>query len=220
MCGFPKDNFYYCQAWWTSQTVLHVLPHWNWPGKEGKEIDVWCYSNCEEVELRLNGQSLGRKTMEKYGHLSWMVPYAPGVLEARGYQGGKVIARKRVETTGAPAAVRLSPDRRVLTADGRDVAVVTVSVVDSRGRHVPVAGNEIQFALAGNGAIIGVGNGDPSCHEPDKYLAAAGEHPWKRSLFNGLAQIIVQAGKKPGVLKLKATGEGLRACAITITSAS
>jgi beta-galactosidase len=100
------------------------------------------------------------------------------------------------------------------------VAVVTVSVVDSRGRHVPVAGNEIQFALAGNGAIIGVGNGDPSCHEPDKYLAAAGEHPWKRSLFNGLAQIIVQAGKKPGVLKLKATGEGLRACAITITSAS
>ena len=220
MCGFPKDNFYYCQAWWTSQTVLHVLPHWNWPGKEGKEIDVWCYSNCEEVELRLNGQSLGRKKMEKYGHLSWMVPYAPGVLEARGYQGGKVIARKRVETTGAPAAVRLSPDRRVLTADGRDVAVVTVSVVDSRGRHVPVAGNEIQFALAGAGAIIGVGNGDPSCHEPDKYLAAAGEQPWKRSLFNGLAQIIVQAGKEPGVLKLKATGEGLRACATTIASAS
>jgi beta-galactosidase len=220
MCGFPKDNFYYCQAWWTSQTVLHLLPHWNWPGKEGKEIDVWCYSNCEEVELRLNGQSLGRKTMAQYGHLSWMVPYAPGVLEARGYKGGKVIARKRMETTGAPAAVRLTPDRRVLTADGRDVAVVTVSVVDSRGRHVPVAGNEIQFVLAGAGAIIGVGNGDPSCHEPDKYLAASVEHPWKRSLFNGLAQIIVQAGKEPGVLKLKATGEGLRACATTITSAS
>ncbi len=169
-CGFPKDNFYYYQACWTDKPVLHLLPHWNWPGKEGQDIDVWCYSNCQEVELFLNGQSLGRKTVDRNSHLAWMVKYAPGTLSAKGYNGGKTIAETKVETTGAPAAVRLAPDRATLNADGEDVSVFTAAVTDAQGRIVPLAANLIHFELSGPGKIIGVGNGDPSCHEPDVFL--------------------------------------------------
>jgi len=169
-CGFPKDNFWYYQAWWTKQPVLHLLPHWNWPGSEGKTVDVWCYANCQEVELFLNGRSLGRQTMTNYSHLHWAVPYAPGVLSAKGYTDGKVVSEMKVETTGDPAAVRLAPDRATLNADGEDVSVITVSVNDAQGRDVPVAANLVHFALSGPGKILGVGNGDPSCHEPDVYI--------------------------------------------------
>ncbi len=172
-CGFPKDNFYYYQAWWTDQPVLHLLPHWNWPGKEGQDIDVWCYSNCREVELFLNGRSLGRKMMEPNSHLAWTVKYEPGTLSARGYTDGKAIAETRVETTGEPAAVQLTPDRAAINADGEDASVFTVSVADAQGRIVPVATNLIHFELSGPGKIIGVGNGDPSCHEPDIFLPQA-----------------------------------------------
>ena len=169
-CGFPKDNFYYYQSWWTDKPVLHLLPHWNWPGQEGVEIEVRALSNCEEVELFLNGQSLGRKTMERNSHLAWMVKYAPGTLSAKGYNGGNAIAETKVETTGAPAAVQLRPDRATLNADGEDVSVFTVSATDAQGRVVPVAANSIHFELSGLGKILGVGNGDPSCHEPDVFL--------------------------------------------------
>ena len=169
-CGFPKDNFYYYQSWWTDKPVLHLLPHWNWPGKEGVEIEVRALSNCEAVELFLNGRSLGRKTMERNSHLAWMVPYAPGTLSAKGYNGGKIIAETKAETTGAPAAVQLAPDRATLNADSEDVSVFTVSVTDAQGRVVPVAANSIHFELSGPGKILGVGNGDPSCHEPDVFL--------------------------------------------------
>ena len=170
MCGFPKDNYYYYQAWWTDKPVLHLLPHWNWPGREGRNIDVWCYSNCKEVELLLNGQSLGRKTMKKDSHLEWQVPYSPGILSAKGYKNGQLMAETRVETTGAPAAVQLVPDRSTINADGEDASVFTVVVTDAQGRVVPVADNLIHFELGGPGKILGVGNGDPSCHEPDVYL--------------------------------------------------
>jgi beta-galactosidase len=169
-CGFPKDNFFYYQACWSDHPVVHLLPHWNWAGKEGQEIDVRCYSNCEEVELFLNGQSLGRKPMPKNSHLQWMVKYAPGALSARGYKGGQRIAEDKVETTGAPAAVKLSPDRAVIAADGEDLSILTVAVQDAQGRTVPVSENLIHFELSGPGKIIGVGNGDPSSHEPDVYL--------------------------------------------------
>ena len=169
-CGFPKDNFYYYQAWWTDRPVLHLLPHWNWPGHEGRDLEVWCYSNCREVELFLNGRSLGRKTMEPNSHLAWTVKYEPGTLSAKGYTDGKVIAETKVETTGDPAAVQLRPDRSTLNADGEDVSVFTVSVTDAQGRVVAVAANSIRFELSGPGKILGVGNGDPSCHEPDVFL--------------------------------------------------
>ena len=170
-CGFPKDNFWYYQSWWTGQPVLHVLPHWNWAGREGQEIDVRALSNCDEVELFLNGQSLGRRPMPRYSELKWKVAYAPGILSAKGYTGGKLVAESKVETTGAAAAVQLAPDRATLRADGEDVSVITVSIADEHGRVVPVAGNAVSFELEGPGRIVGVGNGDPSSHEPDVYFA-------------------------------------------------
>ena len=170
-CGFPKDIFYYYQSWWTDKLVLHLLPHWNWPGKEGQPIDVWCFSNCQEVELFLNGKSLGRKTMERNSHLEWMVKYEPGTLSAKGYNDGKPIMETKVETTGEPAAVRLEPDRTTINADGEDIGVITVSMRDAQNRIVPTAMNLVHFNLSGPGKILGVGNGDPSCHEPDVYLS-------------------------------------------------
>ena len=171
-CGFPKDNFWYYKSWWTSQPVLHLLPHWNWAGREGQEIDVRALSNCEEVELFLNGRSFGRQTMKRDSELKWKVPYAPGALSAKGFKGGQVVAETKVETTGAPAAVQLAPDRAAIDANGEDVSVVTVSIADDHGRVVPVAANAIKFELEGPGRIIGVGNGDPSCHEPDVVVSA------------------------------------------------
>jgi beta-galactosidase len=188
-CGFPKDTFYYLKAWWTDQPLLHVLPHWNWPGKEGQEIDVKCFGNCQEIELFLNGKSLGRKTVETNGHLEWRVTYEPGTLLARGYNDGREIITDKVETTGEPAAIQLTPDRAILKADGGDVSVITIQVNDAQGRMVPVAGNEITFGIQGPGKIIGVGNGDPSSHEPDKYFEQVSSVPvgnWHRQVVGGV----------------------------------
>ncbi len=175
-CGFRKDNSWYYEAWWTDQPVLHLLPHWNWPGREGAEMDVRALSNCQEVELFLNGRSLGRQTMKKDSELKWKVKYAPGTLSAKGYKNGRLVAETRVETTGAPAAVQLTPDRSAINADGEDVSVFTVAVTDAQGRVVPVAANLIHFELSGPGKILGVGNGDPTCHEPDVYLPVWPSH--------------------------------------------
>ncbi len=169
-CGFPKDNFYYYRAWWTDQPLVHVFPHWNWAGREGQDIDVWVFSNCEEVELFLNGQSQGRQTMKKDSHVQWKVKYAPGTLLARGYNGGKEVTTDQVETTGAAVAVQMTPDKAGIRADREDLSVITVQVNDAQGRMVPTAGNEITFEISGPGKIIGVGNGDPSSHEPDRYV--------------------------------------------------
>jgi beta-galactosidase len=166
-CGFPKDNFWYYRAWWTDAPVLHILPHWNWAGREGQEIDVRALSNCDEVELFLNGSSQGRQAMKRDSELKWKVAYAPGTLSARGYRDGKLAAETKVETTGAPASVQLRPDHSEIDANGEAVAVFTVSVADAEGRVIPTAGNRISLGLDGPGRIVGVGNGDPSCHEPD-----------------------------------------------------
>jgi beta-galactosidase len=176
LCGFRKDNSWYYQAWWTDKPVLHLLPHWNWPGREGQEMDVRALSNCEEVELFLNGRSLGRQTMKKDSELKWKVKYAPGTLSAKGYKKGQPVAEAKVETTGAPAAIQLTPDRSTLNADGEDVSVFTVAVTDAQGRVVPVAADLIHFELSGPGKILGVGNGDPGCHEPDVYLPVWSSH--------------------------------------------
>ena len=171
-CGFPKDNFYYYQSWWTTNTVLHLLPHWNWPGKEGQEIRVDALSNCKQVELFLNGESLGKQAMKPNSKLTWQVKYAPGTLSAKGFDdAGNVIAEAKEETTGDATAIQLVPDRSTINANGEDVSVFTVSAVDAQGRAVPVAQNKINFAVEGAGEILGVGNGDPSCHEPDTYIA-------------------------------------------------
>jgi beta-galactosidase len=189
-CGFPKDAFYYYQSWWTTNTVLHLAPHWNWPGREGREILVQAFSNCKQVELFLNGASLGKQDLQPNSKLSWKVEYAPGTLSAKGFDAaGNVLAETKVETTGDAAQIKLTPDRQTINGDGQDVSVFTVSAVDAQGRVVPVAGNKVHFAVAGAGRIIGVGNGDPSCHEPDVYVPTAPSHnipvgQWRWELAN------------------------------------
>jgi len=203
LCGFPKDSYFYYQSCWSDKPVLHLLPHWNWSGKEGQDIDVWCYSNCKDVELFLNGQSLGKKAMPQYSHLEWKVKYAPGTLNAVGCDDkGNVAARTRVETTGEPAAVVLEPDRKVLDADGTDISLVTVRIVDAQGHTVPVATNLVSFKVTGPGQLLGVGNGDPCSHEPDKAK--------QRSAFNGLCLAIVQSSGAPGLLTIQADSPGLK----------
>ena len=166
--GALKDSGYYLKAAWTTEPMVHLLPHWNWPGREGQPIDVRVYGNTEDVELLLNGRSLGRKTLQRYGHLQWSVPYEPGTLVARGYKRGEWVASDTVATTGDGAAVRLTVDRARIRADGTDVALVTVNVVDREGRVVPTAGQRIDFEVDGAARLIGMGNGDPGSHEADK----------------------------------------------------
>jgi beta-galactosidase len=215
-CGFPKDIYYYYQSWWTDQPVLHLMPHWNWAGEEGKKICVRVFSNCKQVELFLNGKSLGRQTMQPNWFLDWDIAYAPGVLSAKGYDAaGNVISQSKVETTGAPATVAMEPDRPTINADGEDLSIIAISVRDSQGRVVPTASNLVHFTIQGPGKIIGVGNGDPSCHEPDKYPTQSG---WQRSAFCGLAQIIVQSSKVAGNIQLTATAAGLQPATISIQS--
>ena len=211
MCGFPKNNYYYYQAWWSDKDVLHIYPHWNWKGREGQIIDVWCQSNCGAVELFLNGKSLGKKTMPPNSHLEWKVAYRPGVLEAKGWKNGKVISAK-IETTGEPVSIHLAPDRPSINADGEDICIVNVTAHDAKGREVPIADNLIKFELNGRGKIIGVGNGNPSSHEPDKYLLGT----YQRRLFNGKCQVIIQSTQEAGEINLTATSDGLKSDSIVI----
>jgi beta-galactosidase len=210
-CGFPKDNFYYYQANWTFKPVLHLFPHWNW-GTPGQPVNVWVFGNCEAVELFTNGVSLGRQVLNVQGHVEWdNVPYVPGTLQAIGYNNGVAVITNTVVTTGVPAAIALIPDRSTILADGRDVSVVTVQVLDAQGRVVPIATNLVNFTVS-SGAIIGVGNGDPSSHEADKGSS-------QRSVFNGLAEVIVQSTDQPGSITLTANSTGLTSTNITITEA-
>jgi beta-galactosidase len=217
VCGFPKNNFYYYQSWWTDKNVLHIFPHWNSNGSEqdlkAKTVDVWCFSNCDSVELLLNGRSLGMKVMQRNSHLEWGVEYEPGLLEARGWRNGEVLTT-REETTGKPEVVKLTPDRSVIRGDGEDVAVVTVTVLDSAGREVPTADNLIHFEIQGVGKIIGVGNGNPSSHEPDKYL----DGKYQRKLFNGKCEIIVQSLRASGEIALKGYSDGLKMSTVKISA--
>jgi len=201
LCGFPKDIFYYYKAWWTQQPVVHLFPHWNWAGLEGTEIPVSVYSNLDEVELFVNGKSMGSQKMQRLGHLEWKVKYEPGVIEAHGSKDGKVVLTDKRETTGPPAAIRLTADRIEINADGEDVSILTVETLDKDGRVDPTAKNKIRFKVSGDGAFVGVGNGDSDCQESDKEPA--------RSLFSGLAQLIVQSTKNPGEIVVEAfTGDG------------
>jgi beta-galactosidase len=168
-CGMKKDWAYYLMAWWGTEPVLHVMPHWNWPGREGEPIQVCVFTNAREVELLHNGNSLGTKSVEPNGHLEWQVVYAPGKLEARGRTEARWNLSHVVETTGAPTRLCLEVDRPRILADGVDVAVVTVSAVDDQARAVPTADSLVSFSCQGAGRILGVGNGDPSSHEPDCY---------------------------------------------------
>ncbi|ADG11711.1 DUF4982 domain-containing protein [Caulobacter segnis] len=210
-CGFPKDNYYYYRAWWRSEPLLHLLPHWNWEGREGQPIAVWAHSNCDKVELFLNGKSQGVRDVKANHHVEWSVPYAPGVLEAHGYKNGKVILRERRETAGPAAALRLTADRVRLAADGQDVAVLKVEVLDAKGRPVPRAEDLVRFELSGPIDLIGVGNGNPTSHEADVAL--------QRKAFNGLAQGIVRTRQnQSGRGRVVVSAPGLKSAALDLTA--
>uniref|UniRef100_UPI003B3B6014 glycoside hydrolase family 2 TIM barrel-domain containing protein n=1 Tax=Sphingomonas sp. TaxID=28214 RepID=UPI003B3B6014 len=208
-CGFPKDNYYYYRSWWRPDLPLvHLLPHWTWPGHEGTPIEVWVHGNCEEVDLLLNGRSLGRKPMPRNGHLAWSVVYAPGRIEARGFNAGRQVAQTIRETAGPAAAIALTADKRLGAATGDDVVVVRAEIVDRRGRPAPEAANTLTFSVAGDAEIIGVGNGDPTCLEPD--------HATVRSAFHGLAQAIVRIGATPGPIRITAASPGLASGSLSV----
>ena len=218
-CGFPKDEAYYLKAWWTEEPVLHIFPHWNLQDHEGEEIELWAYSNCEEVELIVNGKKLGRQAMPKNGHLKWKATYQPGKVVAYGYKNGKRTMVQTIETTKAAYKTVLKTDRLELTADGRDVAVITVEVQDQKGRVVPDACPLLTFTLEGDGRILGVGNGDPM------YLGT--DHPKGKNCrqftipaFNGLAQVLVQSGETPSTITLRCQSEKLQTGSVSMTEKS
>ena len=214
LCGFPKSAFYMHQAHWISdRPVVQLIPHWNWPGEEGKPIQVTAISNADTIALSLNGKDLGEKPVDPIAFVSWTVPYEAGKLVAIAKRAGKEIGRSVVETTGAPAAIRLEADRTTLKGDGLDAVPVTASVVDSQGRVIPTGGPMVRFVVEGPGEVIGLGNGDPNCHEPEK-----GD---RHSLFNGLGQVILR-GKAggSGSLVLHAESAGLKGTTVTLSVAS
>ena len=210
LCGFPKDRYYLYQSQWTNKPMVHILPHWNWKGFEGKEIPVWCYSNCESVELFLNGKSLGEKKFNdtKDLHLVWNVPYSQGILKAVGKSNGKVICTDEIQTAGDPAKIILIPDRTEISSDGNDLSFVKVEIVDKDGRVCPNADNLVKFSISGEGSIAGVGNGNPISHE---YFKAS-----ERKAFHGLALVIIQSKDKTGDINITATTDGLKDSGITI----
>jgi len=222
-CGFPKDSYFFYQSVWTAKPMLHIFPHWNWPGREGQIIPVLAYTSCDSVELFLNGKSFGVKAREfprqgtaggwnKYErpqvfpttadlHLQWDVPFESGELKAIGFKDGKRVCEETVRTTGEPAKIMLSTDRERLRAGRRDIAHLFVKIVDINGYVVPGAENLVKFDLQGAGKLLGVDNGNPASHESFQ----ANE----RKTFDGLALAVVEAGGNPGEFRISVTSEKL-----------
>ena len=215
LAGFKKDRFYLYQSRWRPELPLaHILPHWTWPERVGQVTPVHVFTSGDEAELFLNGRSLGRKKKGADDHrLRWdEVVYEPGKLRVVAYKGGRKWAEEQVETTGPAAGLTASPDRAKIRADGRDLSFVTVRVVDAKGRVCPRAKDALRFEIEGPGEIVATDNGDPADFEPFPSPA--------RKAFNGLCLVIVRA--KPGqagLIRLKATGDGLAAASVRIRTA-
>ncbi|MDQ2862268.1 MAG: DUF4982 domain-containing protein, partial [Bacteroidota bacterium] len=188
LAGFPKDVYYLYQSIFTKKPVLHIYPHWNW--KAGDTVDVvGYYNNADEVELFLNGKSLGvRKKSGDDLHVVWRVPFVPGTLKAVSKKDGKIVLTREVKTAGTPARLIVSADRKIINADGKDLSYITVTVVDKNGITIPNADNLIQFKISGAGFIAGVDNGSETSHESFK----SNQH----TAMNGLALAILQSDGK------------------------
>ena len=207
LAGFPKDPYYLYQSVWATRPMLHVFPHWNW--NRGDTVDVWAYTNADEVELFLNGASQGvRRKQGSVSHLMWRLAYVPGVLRAVSRRGGKVMMTRAVRTTGPAARVVLTPDRSVIRADGKDLSFVTVTVADENGLPVPDAEPLVRVHIDGDAIIAGVDNGDEVDHERFQRDSVR--------LFAGKALVIVRAARTAGPITLTATSNGLRPASIRI----
>jgi len=208
LAGFPKDIYYMYQSEWTDKPVLHIFPHWNW--NKGDTVDVWAYYNhADEVELFLNGQSLG--TRKKEGddlHVKWRVPFEAGTLKAVSKKDGKIVLTKEIKTAGKAAKIILSADRSAIKSDGKDLCFITVRVVDAQGNLVPDASNNIQFKANGDGAIVGVDNGSETSMESFKAS--------ERKAFNGLCLAVIQSKEKSGSIQFIATSPGLQSAILQI----
>ena len=183
-CGFPKDEAYYLKSWWTEEPVLHILPHWNLDGHEGEEVSIWVYSNCDEVQLTVNGRRLERKKMPKNGHLEWTATYRPGYVKATGYKNGRKVMEERIETVGK--AVNVETTYETIG----DISIATVRMLDEKGRFVPTACEKISFNTDGKWKILGWGNGDPAYQHIER--PAEETDSIEIHTFNGLAQVILQ----------------------------
>lgn len=210
LAGFPKDSYYMYQSEWTKKPVLHLFPHWNW--EAGKEVEVWAYYNqADEVELFLNGKSLGVKRKENDDlHIMWRVNFVPGTLKAVSRKNGKAVLTKEIKTAGEPAKIELVADRKNITADGKDLSFVTVKILDAAGNVVPNADNLVQFKVEGSGFIAGVDNGFQASLEPFKANY--------RKAFHGLCLAILQSNGKAGTIKLTASSQGLTSTTLSVTT--
>lgn len=201
LAGFPKDVYYFYQSEWTDKDVLHLFPHWNW--NPGQTVDVWAFTNCDEAELFLNGNTMGRQSRgENDFNLVWKVPFEEGALLAVGYRNGTEIMRREIHTAGEPAALMLAPDRSDIRADGTDLSFITVTVVDENNNPVPHAGNIVNFSVEGPGIIAGVDNGSQTSMEPFKADY--------RKAYNSKCLVVVKAGKEKGEIKLTASADGMQ----------
>jgi len=233
LCGLPKDRFYLYQSQWTKDPMVHVLPHWNWEGMEGKKIPVFSYTNCDEVELFVNGKSHGKKIkgidktpipinfidweggryqgdfMSPY-RLHWNVPYEAGELKVIGYIDGKKVTEKQINTAKKPAKIELVPDRNLIKSDREDMSFVTVRILDIEGNLCPNSENLVEFELKGEGEIVAVGNGNPATTE----LFQSNQ----RKAFSGQCMVYIKASSSPGEIILKAKSDGLEGADITIQS--
>jgi beta-galactosidase len=232
LVGFPDDGFFFYQSRWTEAPMVHLFPHWNWPGREGQLIPVLAYTNADAVELSLNGRFLGEKRLEfpRQGtsggwnsyerpqvfpttadqHLAWDVPYEPGVLRAVARRRGEIVATSEVRTAGPAAALRLRVDRAQIRAGIRDVAHVAVEVVDADGVVVPTAGDLVRFTVEGAAArLLAVGNGDPADH--GSFQAN------ERRAFHGLLLALIQSTAATGVVRVTARADGLQPASIAVS---
>lgn len=215
-CGFPKDEAYYLKSWWTDEPVLHIFPHWNLKGHENEPVSLWAYSNMDEVELFVNGESLGRKAMPKNGHLEWDAVYVPGKVRAVGYKNGKKVKETVIETTGDAARLAVETDRTRIKGDNMDVAVVTVKALDKKGRFVPDANVKLSLKVEGPVRILGVGNGDPTFKAAERPFNG-NDKEFEVMTFNGLAQVLVQSESNTGTAILTVQSADIPSASVDIT---
>jgi beta-galactosidase len=208
ICRFPKDSYYFFKQEWTNDQMLYVFPHWTWPDKVGKTVPVWCYTNCEEAELLLNGKSLGRKSRQAQSHIEWLVPYEPGTLTVHGLDAGKIVCSKEIRTAGKAVKLLISADRYEIKTDGEDLSFVTIEILDENDTLVPDADNEVYIEVEGNGKLLGLCNGNPGSH------AISGSR--SINAFSGKLLTILQSSDKKGALRLTASAENLSSAELTI----